>query len=73
MILDSYLLLSIEEILSWLKGTQYYSHLDLRERYFHIPFANKDVPKLFFLVGMVCLSTSLYHLGLRMPQVYFRG
>ena len=45
---DSYLLLHIEELFSWLKGAQYYSYLDLRDRYFHVPIAKEDVYKIAF-------------------------
>ena len=40
---DSYPLPCIEELLSRLKGVQYFSHLDLRDGYFHIPIAKEDV------------------------------
>ena len=34
---DSYTLLRIEELLSRLKGAQYFLHLDRRDGYFHVP------------------------------------
>ena len=40
---DSYLLPRIEELLSQLKGAQYFSHLDLRDGYFHVPIAKEDI------------------------------
>ena len=40
---DSYPLPRIEELLSWLKGAQYFSRLDLRDGYFHVPVAKEDV------------------------------
>ena len=46
MILDSYPLPCIEELLSWLKGAQYFSYLDLRDGYFHVPIAKEDVHKM---------------------------
>ena len=40
---DYYLIPCIEELLSWLKGAQYYSHLYLRDGYFHVPIAKEDI------------------------------
>ena len=40
---DSYPLPRIEELLSQLKGAQYFSRLDLRDGYFHVPIAKEDV------------------------------
>ena len=48
MILDSYPLLHIEELFSWLKGAQYFSYLDLRDGNFYIPIAKADVYKMVF-------------------------
>ena len=45
---NSYLLPHIGELLSWLKGAQYFSHLDLRDGYFHVPIAKEDVYKTAF-------------------------
>ena len=47
-IFDSYPLPCIEELLSQLKGAQYFSHLDLRDGYFHVPIAKEDVHKTAF-------------------------
>ena len=30
------------QLLSWLKGAQYYSHLDPRDGYFHVPIVPKE-------------------------------
>ena len=40
---ESYPLPCIEELLSWLKGAQYFSLLDLRDGYFHVPIAKEDI------------------------------
>ena len=48
---DFYLLPHIEELLSWLKGAQYFSHLDLRDGYFRVPIAREDVHKTAFSCG----------------------
>ena len=40
---DSYPLPHIEELLSRLKGAQYFSCLDLRDGYFHVPIAKEDI------------------------------
>ena len=40
---DSYPLPCIEVLLSWLKGAQYFSRLDLRDGYFHVPIAKEDI------------------------------
>ena len=45
---NSYPLSRIEELLSQLKGAQYFSHLDLRDGYFHVPIAKEDVHKMAF-------------------------
>ena len=48
MISDSYLLLCIEELLSWLKVIQYFLHLDLRDEYFYFHIAKDNIYKTFF-------------------------
>ena len=48
MISNSYPLQCIEELLSRLKGAQYFSHLDLRDGYFHVPIAKEDIYKTVF-------------------------
>ena len=48
MISDSYLLPRIKELLSWSKGAQYFSYLDLRDGYFHIPIAKEDIYTMVF-------------------------
>ena len=48
MISDSYPLLFIEELLSHLKDAHYFSRLDLRDGYFHIPIGKKDIHKVVF-------------------------
>ena len=45
---DSYPLPRIEELLSHLKGAQYFSCLDLRDGYFHVPIAKEDIYKTVF-------------------------
>ena len=40
---DSYPLPRIEELLSRLKGAQYFSRLDLRDGYFHVLIAKDDI------------------------------
>ena len=45
---DSYPPWHINELLSWLKGTQYFSCLDLRDGYFHISIAKEDLYKTVF-------------------------
>ena len=45
---DSYPLPHIKELLSWLKGSQYFSHLDLKDGYFHVPIAKEDIYKMAF-------------------------
>ena len=45
---DSYPLPHIEELLSWLKGAQYFSRLDLRDGYFHVPIGKEDIHKTVF-------------------------
>ena len=45
---DSYPLLRIVELISWLKGAQYFSHLDLRDGYFHVPIAKENIHKIIF-------------------------
>ena len=45
MISDSYLLPHIEKLLSWLKVAQYFSSLDLRDGYFHVPIAKEVLHK----------------------------
>ena len=45
---DSYPLPRIEELLSRLKGAQYFSRLDLRDGYFHVPIAKEDIYKTAF-------------------------
>ena len=45
---DSYPLPRIEELLSRLKGAQYFSRLDLRDGYFHVPIAKEDIQKTAF-------------------------
>ena len=45
---DSYPLPRIEELLSRLKGAQYFSHLDLRDGYFYVPIAQEDIYKMAF-------------------------
>ena len=47
-IYDSYLLPHIEELLSQLKGAQYFSHFDPRYGYFLVPIAKEDVHKMVF-------------------------
>ena len=47
-ITDSYLLPRIKELLFWLKGAQYFSRVDLRDGYFHVPVAKEDVYKTVF-------------------------
>ena len=47
-ILDSYPLPCIEELLSPLKGAQYFSRLDLRDGYFHVPIAKEYIQKTVF-------------------------
>ena len=48
MISNSYSLPCIEELLSWLKGAQNFSRLDLRDGYFHVPIAKEDIHKTAF-------------------------
>ena len=48
MISDSYPLPCIKELIPQLKGTQYFSHLDLRDGYFHAPIAKEDIYKMVF-------------------------
>ena len=45
---DSYLLSCIKELLSQLKGAQYFSYLDLRDWYFHFTIAKEDLHKTVF-------------------------
>ena len=45
---NSYPLPRIEELLFRLKGAQYFSHLDLRDGYFHVPIAKEDIHKMVF-------------------------
>ena len=45
---DSYPLLRIEDLLSQLKGAQFFSHLDLRDWYFHVFIAKEDIQKTTF-------------------------
>ena len=40
---DSYPLPRIEEMLSRLKGAQYFPCLDQRDGYFHVPIAKEDI------------------------------
>ena len=47
-IYDSYPPPHIEELLSQLKGAQHFSHLDLRDGYFHVPIAKEDTYKMVF-------------------------
>ena len=47
-IAESYPLPRIEDLLSWLKGAQYFSYLDLRDGYFYIPIAKEDIYKTVF-------------------------
>ena len=45
---EPYPLPYIEELLSHLKGAQYFSYLDIRDKYFYIPIAKEDVYKIAF-------------------------
>ena len=45
---DSYPLPRIKELLSRLKGAQYFSYLGFRDGYFHVPIAKVDVHKTAF-------------------------
>ena len=45
---DPYPLPHIKELLSRLKGAQYFSHLDLSDGYFHLPIAKEDEHKTAF-------------------------
>ena len=47
-ILDYYPLPCIKELLSQLKGAQYFPHLDLSDGYFHISIAKKNIYKMAF-------------------------
>ena len=47
-ILDFNPLPCIEELLLQLKYAQYFLHLDLRDRYFHVPIAKEDIHKKAF-------------------------
>ena len=47
-ILDFCPLLHIKVLLFQLKCAQNFSHLDLREGYYHVPIANKDIYKMAF-------------------------
>ena len=48
MISNSYQLPHIEELLLQLKGSQYLSYLDLRDKYFHVSIAKEEVYKTAF-------------------------
>ena len=46
--MDSYPLPYINELLSRIQGSKYFSRLDLHNGYFHIPIADKDTQKTTF-------------------------
>ena len=46
MIVDSYPLLCIDELLSRLQGAKYCSRLDLCNGYFHVPIVDQDMHKI---------------------------
>ena len=74
MISDSYPLLCIEELLSWLKGAQHFSRLDLRDGYFHVPITREDVHKTVYSYRYGIFEYFVMPFGLtNAPSIFLEG
>ena len=70
---ESYFLLHIEELLSRLKSTQYFSRLDFRDGYFHVPIAKEDVYKTVFSCSYSTFKYFVTPFGLmNAPSTFYR-
>ena len=70
-ILDPYPLPCIKQLLSQLKGAPFFSHLDLKYGYFHIPIAKEDVYKMVFSCRYSMLEYLVIPFGLmNAPSIF---
>ena len=68
---DSYLFLCIEELLFQLNSAQLFSHLILKDRYFHVPIAKKDGHKMVFFCRYGTFEYFFMPVGpINMPSIF---